>query len=422
MRSGDDGARVTVDAGALVRRLLLFEHCTLESDYLVEIPRLVSVFGFKGLMRLLESGALSITCDYISMGNIGQARGLKITRARGRTLPQCSYRIVPVSIPEYLPTGEPYREKYVDQALDGIRNMGLPGRDRRHLMQALAPMLGAYPWSVVNDSAARFRQLVERQDASIRAALELEFRRARGINLPGAVELRLDDLGNDGDFRVSTNLAGRAGIGKEETHKIIERAVLGAAALDQRLVVMQATDSVSGYREDELSVLDGRFQWAWKSLDPEAQEARFQRVITIGGLPDLSDLLPGQQIDIKRVLKLRDTADAQEMRKWLRNIDSESDAEISERLFSFREGLAAATHTRSKRTMRFLLVNVAGWLPPAGTLTGIAASGVDRFIFEKLIGRPGPAAFLGRSYPSIFERPRKHGIASDKKGRQARRA
>jgi hypothetical protein len=47
--SGHDGSRVTVDAGALVRRLLLFEHCTLESDYLVEIPRLVSVFGFKGL-------------------------------------------------------------------------------------------------------------------------------------------------------------------------------------------------------------------------------------------------------------------------------------------------------------------------------------------------------------------------------------
>jgi hypothetical protein len=388
----------------------------------VEIPRLVSVFGFKGLMRLLDSGALSITCDYIAMGNIGQTSGLKITRARGGTLPLCSYRIVPVSIPERLPTGEPYREKYVDQALDAIRNMSLPAGDRRHLMRALAPMLAAYPRSVVNDSAARFSQLVERQDASIRAALEMEFRRARGMDMPGAVELRLDDLGNDGDFRVSTNLAARAGIGEEETHKIIERALLGAAALDQRLVVMQATDSVSGFREDELPVLDGRFQWAWQSLDPQAQEARFQRVVTIGGLPDLSDLPPGQQIDIKRVLKLRDTADARQMRTWLRNIDSESDAEISDRLFSFREGLAAATHTRSKRAMRFLLVNVAGWLPPAGTLTGIAAGGADRFIFEKLIGAPGPATFLGRSYPSIFERPRKHGIASDKKGRHARRA
>lgn len=89
----------------------------------------------------------------------------------------------------------------------------------------------------------------------------MEFRRAHGMHPPGAVELRLDDLGNDGDFRVSTNLAAAAGTGEEETHKIIERALIGDAALDQRFVVMQATDSVSRFREDELSVLDGRLQW-----------------------------------------------------------------------------------------------------------------------------------------------------------------
>jgi hypothetical protein len=64
-RVGDDGAKVVVDVGALVRRLLLFEHCTLESDGLVEIPRLYNAFGFRDLMELLESGALSIICDHL---------------------------------------------------------------------------------------------------------------------------------------------------------------------------------------------------------------------------------------------------------------------------------------------------------------------------------------------------------------------
>ncbi len=412
-RSGEDGSKVTVDAGALVRCLLLFEHCTLESDGLVEIPRLVKVFGFRGLMELLESGALSIICDYVAMGNIGQTAGLKITRARGGPLPLCSYRIVPVSIPERLPTGEPYREQYVDQALDVIRSVGLPDGKRRRLMKAVAPMLSAYPRTVVDDSAAEFRKLVGRQDASIRKALEMEFRRACGADLPRAVELRLDDLGNDGDFRVSTNLARRAGIDEAETHKIVERALLGAADLDQRLVVMQATGSVSGFREDELPVLDGRFQWMWKELGAEAQEARFRRVVSIGGLPDLGKLPPGQEINIKRVLKLRDSADCREMRKWLREVDSESDDEIRERLFSFREGLAVATHTRSKSAVRFVLVTGTGWLPGIGNLAGLAATAMDHFIFEKLIGRPGPATFLGRSYPSIFRRTRRRGIASD---------
>lgn len=414
-RAGDDGSTVKVDAGALVRRLLLFEHCTLESDNLAEIPRLVTVFGFRGLMELLESGALSIICDYISMGNIGQTLGLKITRARGRTLPLCSYRIVPVSIPERLDTGEPYREKYVDQALNVVRNLGLKDGDRRRLMGVLAPMLGAYPRAVVDDSAAGFRALVERQDTSIAKAVEVEFRKARDADLPGAVELRLDDIGNDGDFRVTTNLASSARTNEEDAHKIIERALLGAAALDQRFLVMGATGSVSGFREDELPVVETRFPaaWTWREQGGEAQEARFQRVVTIGGLPDLSNLPSGQEINIRRVLKLRDSADCREMRKWLREIDSESDAEISERLFSFREGLAAATHTRSKSVVRFVLITVAGWLPLVGLPAGVAATATDHLIFEKLIGRPGPATFLGHSYSSIFRRSRKHGIPSD---------
>ena len=83
-------------------------------------------------------------------------------------------------------------------------------------------MLGAYPRTGVNDSADSFGKLVERQDPSIRKALEVEFKRSYGTDIPSAIELRLDDIGNDGDFRVSTNLASRAGVDEEDTHKIIE--------------------------------------------------------------------------------------------------------------------------------------------------------------------------------------------------------
>ncbi len=412
-RVGDDGSKVAVDVGALVRRLLLFEHCTLESDGLVEIPRLYDAFGFRDLMALLESGALSIICDAVSMGNIGQTGGLKVTRARGRTLPLCSYRIVPISIPERLPTGEPYRERYVDQALDVVRNMGLQGSQHRDLMRVLAPMLGAYPRAVVNDSKGDFRKLVERQDPTICKALEVEFRRVYGRGMPGAVELRMEDLGNDGDFRVSTNLDRRAGIDKRATHQIVERALLGTAGLEQRFLLMEATESVPGFREDELSVVEERYGAAWKQLGGEAQEARFQRVVSIGDLPDLNKRPSGEGIKLRRVLKIRDSSDCREMRRWLREIDSETDAEISKRLFSFREGLAAATHTRSKTFIRFALTNMAGSLPGFGPAAGPAATGADHLIFEKWIGRPGPATFLGRSYSSIFRRPGKHDIPMD---------
>jgi hypothetical protein len=413
-RAGDDGAKVVVDVGALVRRLLLFEHCTLESDGLVEIPRLYNAFGFKDLMALPESGALSIICDSVTMGNIGQTSGLKVTRARGGTLPLCSYRIVPVSIPERLETGELYRGKYVDQALDVIRKMGLKDSERRRLMRVLASMLDTYPRIVVNDSKDRLRTLVEREDPTIRKALEVEFRRARGRRLPGAVELRLDDLGDGGDFRVSTNLASRAGIDERATHMIVERALLGAAGLEQRILVMEATESVPGFREEELPVLEERYGAAGKQLSGEAQEARFQRVVSIGrDLPDLNKRQSGERIDLRRVLKLRDSPDRREMRDWLRKIDSESDTEINKRLFGFREGLKAATHTRSKTAIRLVLTNAVGLLPVYGSAAGPAAGAADRLIFEKWIGRPRPTTFLGRGYTSIFRRQAKHGIPTD---------
>lgn len=173
----------------------------------------------------------------------------------------------------------------------------------------------------------------------------------------------MDDIGNDGDFRVSTNLASRAGIDEAGTHKIIEHAVLGPAGLDQGLIVMQATESVSGFKEEELPVVEERFSWLWKQLGTEAQEDRFQRVVKVRGLPDLSNLPHGQTINIKHVLRLRDSPGCREMRKWLREIDSETDAEISERLTSFREGLAAATQTQSSSIMRFVIIRLAGLLP-----------------------------------------------------------
>jgi hypothetical protein len=188
--------------------------------------------------------------------------------------------------------------------------------------------------------------------------------------------------------------------------------LLGAGAVDQRFLVMGATESVSGFRDDERPVVESRFPgpWAWSGLSGDAQEARFQRVVSIGGWPDLSDLPAGESINIGRVLRIRDSADCREMRKWLREIESESDAEISERLFSFREGLAAATHTKSRTAVRFVLVTLMGWLPGIGPLAGLAATAADRVIFEKLIGRPGPATFLGHSYTSIFRHPRKRGV------------
>lgn len=51
-------------------------------------------------------------------------------------------------------------------------------------------------------------------------------------------------------------------------------------------------------------------------------------MLTITGLPDLSQLAPG--IDVEKLLELRNRAERREFRGWLRTIDTESDQQISQ--------------------------------------------------------------------------------------------
>jgi len=36
---------------------------------------------------------------------------------------------------------------------------------------------------------------------------------------------------------------------------------------------------------------------------------------------------------------------------------------------------------------------------------GTALAAFDQFVLDRIIGRPGPAAFIGRDYPSVFQPP-----------------
>lgn len=66
------GAVLEVDVGSLVRRLIVFDRCTIESIGLNEIPALVAVFGAGEVMELVDSGAISIICDVMTIGEIGR--------------------------------------------------------------------------------------------------------------------------------------------------------------------------------------------------------------------------------------------------------------------------------------------------------------------------------------------------------------
>ena len=62
-----DGKIIGVDITTLVQRLLLFDNVVLKSRRLVEIPDLVRAFGKTGLLDLLHSGVLKISCEFTTI-------------------------------------------------------------------------------------------------------------------------------------------------------------------------------------------------------------------------------------------------------------------------------------------------------------------------------------------------------------------
>lgn len=392
----DDGPSVEVDVGLLIRRLLLFEHCTLESDLLMEIPHLARVFGVDGLKTLLEANCFSIICDALQMGSIGQNEILKITAKRGGPLPLSSYRIVPITIAD--------RAQYIHNALQIVHQ--LPGTNLKQqikLKSKIVSKLGAYPSDLPPSLGESFKSDVyTRPNQFIRPALEVVLKEKKGIELPQDVDLYVDDLGNDGDFRVRTNLGDRIHLSDEESHILVQNALLGAAGLEVRLGIMRTYSSLSGFRESEFPIFEHRVNWLADQLDPSVQEKRFERIVAIAGLPGLECLPDGQRIDIERLLDLRNSDECRDFRKWLRDIDSETDREIEERFASVRERLAKITHTKTARVIRFMVENGVSAIPGLGIIAGPVMSLSDTFIIEKLVGRPGPVSFLSSQYPSIF--------------------
>jgi hypothetical protein len=80
VNTSGDGSQT--DVGTLIRRLLLFDKCTVESNLLREVPDLVCAFGEDGLRELVDSGALSFVVDAMTAGQVGQTSNLKSTEKR----------------------------------------------------------------------------------------------------------------------------------------------------------------------------------------------------------------------------------------------------------------------------------------------------------------------------------------------------
>ncbi len=378
--------------GTLVRRLVLFEQVVIDSYGMRELPPLINAIGAGPFIDLLESGAVRIRADGWAYGEIGN--GGLVPGYGAAPLPPLHYALSPL-----VPQG---REEHIKLRLGEIREMSLGKKTSQNVRRAIVRSLMHFPEDAGHKSMEALpRDLTRNLNLVFGAtAGALEEKLGKGV-ADDSFEIRIEQV-DENVFAATTDLGTRFGLNEEDTDKVVQDALLAICGLNKRMEEIEAYHAITGFRETEIALAREKLAFLVKEVDPDAQEGRFERVISLAGLPD-PETAEGT-VNVQKLLEVRNTEEIREFRQWLRTLDQVSDEDIKERVDSVRARLSQAVHGETGKTVRFLATTGIGFVPVVGPIAGIALGAADRFLLEKLLPEPGPISFIASTYGSIFER------------------
>jgi hypothetical protein len=371
---------VSADIQAVVRRLLLFDTYVMTSHRLWEVPRLASTFGTSGVATLLQSGALRLTCEALS---VCDAKKVGVpTRTDSQTV-LCKPLVIQSADPE----------KYISDALQVVHSVaGIAHKDAKRLKLAIIEGLECSPPGAGTAALEALREDVKRP-VLLSHFVARAARLVCGVSLHSSRVSVAAHLSEDGTFYLESNLLS---LGIVDVDKVLQKAILAMADLNYRLEQMKHFSAISGVVADEGIDLICRPGFLMPTIDPELTERQFDRTIEIVGLPEIED---HQFVDAEKILKIRDTAECRAFREWLKRADNLGDAEIADLVGGLRSKIASVFQSKIGRTLRFVATSAVGTMD---TGLGIAVSALDHFLLDRVLREPGPVAFLNRLYPSIF--------------------
>jgi len=392
-KEGDDAQ---IDLTAFIRRLVLFDTYILESIRLKELPHLLRVFGYDGLVTLLQSDALRIHCDAVTLGSVGQLSVLNWRRQKG-LLPLGSYAFSTVRITNW--------HSYIEECLRVLDPVvTLTSNERVKLENVIKSSLVISPSDFGTMSLTQLKTDMAKNTPIIKTLVMRTLKDKLGASVtPDDFTIKIDQI-DDSDFRAESDIADRFSLDQLDAHKIIESALLAVGGLNQRIEEMRAYSAISGFLPDEVAIFGDKLSFLVEPLLPRVQEEKFQRVLNIKEVPELDHIDKRTKLDAEKLLKIRDSVECREFRTWLSTIGSASDSEIRERVASLQARLSALAHIRPGKVSRFLTITGIGFVPAVGSVLGPVLGILDYFLVDRLIPYSGPATFINEIYPSIFKR------------------
>jgi hypothetical protein len=164
---------------------------------------------------------------------------------------------------------------------------------------------------------------------------------------------------------------------------------------------------LTGFREDDKPLLDSKFGAVASLNGSTRREQALSRVVAIKGLPVPE--FGSTTVDVKALLKVRESDECKAFKQWLSGSDALSDKELRERVSGLGRRIRQAIHTKTGKVLRFVFstgFNVAvglGLPGPAGIVAGLSVSAVDFFLLERLMPKDAVINFLSEGYPSLFK-------------------
>ncbi len=379
----------SVDVGVLIRRLVLFDRVVVKSFRLRELPLLVRTFGKTGFEQLLNSGVLKFCCEFTCVVTDFHRNGV---------------RSVPAEHFTFGTADAADREGVLRGELRGLQSVsGLKNNERSAIEEAV--------WnSLVRPQKTFGADLLQQIDADLRANSPLL---KAGIldqlqkELPSfdwshaQLQVKVEEPQHR-VFHIKNTIPADFGLSPENTHLVLQRSVIAVANLNQRLAEMEAYSAITGFLQSEAPLLFGKVAGIIAPLNPQIAEEQFKRVIE---LVDIADFTPGQRVDVEKLMNIRESAECRDFRGWLSTLENVSDAEIRNMVGGMRSKLASLASSPVGKAVRLAATTGIGLIPGFGTLLGLAASGIDSFLVDRVLPRSGILAFLAETYPSLFVSP-----------------
>lgn len=376
--------------GTFLRQLFLFDEIILQSVRLKEFGPLIDIFGFGPVMGLLDSGAIRLRCEALVMAEVGRNTALGLRKGEPPLpLNQYSFTLV----------WSPNRKEYLVGCLPSLQGLTTITTAQKNSLMAKVLSLIEDPIDAIGpEMLNQTKSDLRNNTGSIKFAVAEILRITRDVDFQlSGLAVRIEEI-KEGVFRAETNLCQKLGVSPEEEHRIVQGALLSIGGLNRRIAEMKAYEALPGFSMRDIPLFDEKLRFLIRQC-PDVTEKNFVRILDTLSLPDFESAATRREIDLNRILKIRDSQECRGFRLWLATAEAVSTEDLKKAIRGLRTKIGEVISGTTGQVCRFLIAGGVGipcW--PAG----LAIASLDKFLLERLFPRNRVAGFLDKLYPSVF--------------------